>query len=431
MAKVLLAFVLSLVPFVAFAQSAAGPSFPRLALYSIGSPHNYENAQRQSQYARFDLVILNVWPNWESGRGTTMEQVVRSVKSQNANTKVFLYVANNEFDDTWTVWPEVRAKLDAEQWWAYQSGGSGTRAKSTWGNTHYLINNTQASRRDASGRTFPEWYAQYIVDRFYRPNPSIDGFFLDNVFWKPRVDADWDRDGTTDAQGGETARRLTQQGLKRHFEVMQSLMPGKLQIGNVADWGGPETDLRDITGVVQGGLMEHLIGTPYSPERWSGWTGTMNFYRKTKSALTGPQITIFHQEGSPTGYKDFRFGLATCLMDDGYYFFSPGNFHDIVWFDEFDNDLGQAISAPPTGAWQKGVYRRDFEKGIALVNPPGNGAQDITLEGDFTRIAGSQDPSVNNGQSVRTLRLQERDGIILLRNGARARPAAPADVRVE
>lgn len=431
MARMLLAALLSLLASPAFSQSVSEPSFPRLGFYAIGSPHNYEDAGRQQAFSKYDLVILNVWPNWESGRGTTMEQVVRNIKSRNASTRVFLYVANNEYDDTWTAWPEVKAKLDSERWWAYQSGGDGVRVKSTWGTTHYIINNTQGSRRDASGRTFPEWYAQYIVDKFYTPNPSIDGFFLDNAFWKPRVDADWNRDGTTDQRDSTFSRQMMQQGLKRHFEVLNSLMPGKLQIANVADFGGDDTNLSDISGVIHGGLLEHLVGTQYSPERWTGWSGTMRFYRKTRAALAGPRMAIFHQEGSPTAYRDFRYGFATCLMDDGYYFFSPGNFHDSVWFDEFDNDLGQAISSPPTTAWQKGVYRRDFEKGIVLVNPQGNGGQDIELEGDYRRISGRQDPAVNSGQLVRRLRLEEKDGIVLLRTTTRPRPVPPDNVRIE
>jgi hypothetical protein len=381
--------------------------------------------------AKFDLVILNVWPNWESGRGTTMEQVVRGIKSRNSTTRVFLYVANNEYDDTWTAWPELKAKLDAERWWVYQSGGDGVRVKSTWGTTHYIINNTQGSRRDAGGRTFPEWFAQYIVDTFYRPNPSIDGFFLDNTFWKPRVDGDWNRDGTTDPQDSEVARLMMQEGLRRHFEVMSALMPGKIQIANVADFGGDNTNLAGISGIIQGGIIEHMLGSQYSPERWVGWPGTMRHYRKTRAALAGPKLTVCHQEGEPSKYRDFRYGLATCLMDDGYYFFSPGNFHDIVWFDEFDVDLGRAISSPPTSSWQKGVYRRDFERGIVLVNPKDNGPQDVQLESEFRRIAGRQDPTVNSGQAVHSLRLEDRDGIVLLRASALARPVAPSNVRVE
>jgi hypothetical protein len=71
------------------------------------------------------------------------------------------------------------------------------------------------------------------------------------------------------------------------------------------------------------------------------------------------------------------------------------------------------------------VYRRDFENGIALVNPKGNGPVEITLEEEFRRISGKQAPGVNNGQLTKTVKLNDRDGIILKRVTAKALPKAP------
>lgn len=431
MIRSLLAILLLSVSSLATAQTSTGPTFPRLGLYSIGGPHNYEDPYRQAQFAKFDVVILNVWPNWESGKGTTMEGVVRNIKAQNSSTQVFLYVASNEFADDNSAWPELRAKLDAERWWLYQAGGSGARVKSTWGDQHYIINNTDLARRDGNGDGFLEWYTRHIVDKFYRPNPSIDGFYLDNAFWRPRVNGDWNRDGVTDDQNSAEVRRWTQEALRKYTLLMKGLMPGKLQIANVADWGGQDTTLNELGGVMDGGLLEHALGNSWSPETWGGWAELMRFYRKTRDALGGPKMMIFNQEGSPTNYRDFRYGFATCLLDDGYYFFSPGNFNQIVWFDEFDVDLGRAISPPSTSAWQSGVYRRDYEKGIVLVNPKGNAAADLSLEADFRRIAGSQDPATNDGQVTRRVRLQERDGLVLLRTTGVARPNPPSGLVVE
>ena len=81
-------------------------------------------------------------------------------------------------------------------------------------------------------------------------------------------------------------------------------------------------------------------------------------------------------------------------------------------------------------AWQNGVYRRDFENGIALVNPKATARVEVTLEEDFKRIAGKQAPAVNNGQLTRKVQLNDRDGIILLRLQAAARPSAPKLVGV-
>ena len=76
------------------------------------------------------------------------------------------------------------------------------------------------------------------------------------------------------------------------------------------------------------------------------------------------------------------------------------------------------------------MWRRDFTNGIALVNPKGNGTQTVQLGGTFIRIKGGQDPSVNNGQTVTSVTLQDRDGIILLRQTPAEQPKAPTAVSV-
>jgi hypothetical protein len=127
-----------------------------------------------------------------------------------------------------------------------------------------------------------------------------------------------------------------------------------------------------------------------------------------------------------------RYGLGTCLLDDGYYSFTDNTaqYYGVVWFDELDQKLGSGM-AKPTAAWQKGVWRRDFDNGIVLVNPKGNGQQTVTLETPYVKIKGSQDPATNNGQTVTSVTLKDRDGIMLLRTKPLIRPAAPSGFAVE
>ena len=409
------------------------PGFPRLALYAIGGPHNYDDPSRQALFAKFDLVILNVWPNWESGRSQNMEQVVRGIKARNPSTMVFLYLFNNEFDDANNSWPELRGQLDKNGWWLYANGGSGSRVKSTYGTSHWIVNNTNLSAVDAAtGQRFPEWMARHAVSKFYQPNPSIDGFFLDNVFWKPRVEGDWNRDGRIDSSSDPTVQRWMRQGLRQHFDTMRALMPGKLQLANVADWGASEADLTEFRGGVDGGVLEGILGQSWSTESWAGCQEMMRWYRRSIGAMTNAKLLVFSHHGNPYDLREFRYGFASCLLDDGYYNFSPGEeYYTVNWFDEFDVNLGQALSPPSTAAWKNGVYRRDFERGIVLVNPKGNGPVDLELEADYKRIAGTQDRAVNNGQTGRLVRLEDRDGIVLLRLQARAVPTPPANLRVE
>ena len=62
---------------------------------------------------------------------------------------------------------------------------------------------------------------------------------------------------------------------------------------------------------------------------------------------------------------------------------------------------------------------------MVLVNPKGNGSQTVQLEPGYTRIDGTQDRSINNGQPVSSLTIAERDGIVLLNDGANRAPTNP------
>ncbi len=61
---------------------------------------------------------------------------------------------------------------------------------------------------------------------------------------------------------------------------------------------------------------------------------------------------------------------------------------------------------------QGGVFRRDFDLGLALVNPTDE-AQTVDLGGVYYRFTGFQDPITNNGGEVTTVTLAAQDGLIL------------------
>src|ERR1019366_6270385 len=144
-----------------------------------------------------------------------------------------------------------------------------------------------------------------------------------------------------------------------------------------------------------------------------------------------PQLAMFAQIGSATDFQSFRYGLASCLMDNGYFVFnSSAAYDDAPAFDEYNAKLGNSTSSPQTTAWQHGVYRRDFDNGIALVNPKGNGAQTVQLETSYKRLTGTQAPSVNNGQTATSVTLQDRDGLILMRLTPKVAPNPPGNVTV-
>ncbi len=408
----------------------ADPPFPRIATVNYAAPQNYDSAAFQAQLGKYNIAMLSVWPGWNSGRAMTMQQSVQAIKKINPQELVFLYINNNEIYPASPAYAALVNKANAMHWWLYPSGTAGTPVPSAYGGT-VEVNNTMFTQPDSNGDRWVDWYAKWAVTNFYVPNPSIDGFFTDNVFYRPRVNGDWNLDGVTDSASNPTVAQWYRNGYAHHFSVLQQQMPGKYQIGNIADWSSAPS-IAPLSGVLNGGFLEGLIGFSYSTETWGSWAQMMAQYRQAMASVIAPKLVIFGQAGVAGDYKSFRYGFASCLMDDGYYQFSLASnaYSGTFWFDEFNTNLGTAVTSPPTSAWQNGVYRRDYTNGIALVNPRGNGARTVTLEANFYRISGTQDPATNNGQVVRTVTLNDRDGLILVRQTPVAAPAPPAPTAV-
>jgi len=420
----------------AAAPAADKPPFPRLGGVNIGGQHNYEDSAYQAKLAKLDIAVLGYWPGWDDSHHTTMERVVRNIKAINPDTQIFLYQNSMQVDLSAAAVADLRAKVDQMRWWAYASGSSGDRILSNFavkqGKQIYVTNTTLFTPRDGNGYQWWEYHARWAVNNYYKPNPSIAGLYEDNVFWRPRIEADWNRDGVIDPAKGTNAGKWLREGYRARFQLMRQLMPGKYVIGNLADWGQKDAVLTELDGTLHGGIIEGVMGSSHSPEKWASWAEMMRWYRKTMAAVAEPQLVIFHHDSTDaTNYQEMRYGLASCLMDDAYYAYTHNHVYGgVTWFDEFDAQLGQAIQPPQTAPWQKGVYRRDFEKGIALVNPRGNGPVEVELEEEFKRIAGKQAPTVNNGQTARRIQLKDRDGIILLRINSKALPTAPKLIAV-
>jgi hypothetical protein len=413
--------------------SPAFADYPRIAMISTGGAREYWDPAYQRDLASTDLMILSVWPGWGSGRGTTMNTVVQQIKAINPTTKVFLYTLGEGLRmPADAAWQPLADQVTANRWWLYQNGFSGTIVPSSYSG-HMSLNIGSQSRRNSAGQNFAQWYGNWLAAQFGTPNPAIDGFFMDNVFWQPRVDGDWNGDGSRDSRTSSNARTWLRQGHVQQVQTLRSRMPNKLFLANAADWGLTDAVITEYNGQWNGAVYEHMLGRPNSQETWAGWNAMMTAYRKIMAAVAAPKYVICMQGGGITDYQAMRYGLASCSLDNGYYMFSNNAdwFHDVVHFDEYDAHLGNPTSSPPTSAWQSGVYRREFENGIVLVNPKGNGSRTVNLGGEFVRLRGTQVPAVNNGQVVTSVTLADRDGLFLLRRNRISVPETPGGVRVD
>lgn len=420
----------------AAAQAFTPPPFPRLGGVEISPPYNYNDSSYQAALAKQTISILSYWPGMAPG-GESMDSIIKAIKAINPNALVFFYI-ESDYQNPYgspDAYTSLRTQLNAMKWWLYPNTSYNTPVPSVNSTTWYTINNTPYTPKDSAGDDSIDWLTKWFVSNIYDPNPAIDGFFMDNVFIKPNVAGDWYRNGTVLQPSDSRAQAAIQAGYERYFSLVKQLMPsGKYELANAGYWNQPGQPAfpSGYVGMAQGGVMEALIGKSYSTESWAGWQAMMKQYYADMSDFAAPKLAIFNQWGNPTDYQSFRYGFASCLMNDAYYDFTSNSssYNDVVWFDEYNVKLGQATTPPPTAAWQKGVWRRDFTNGIALVNPKGNGPQTVQLGGTFVKIKGTQDPSVNNGQTVTSVTLQDRDGIILLRQAPLEQPKAPTGVSI-
>lgn len=451
------------------------PNFPRLGLIAIAYDQNYEPAN-WSTYAKFNVVIIGGnWEIWPEGAGITWtrEDVVKGIKAASTiGTKVFQYVDYNELNPSGAAASGTDpndpnswyAAVNRNNWWLYVDGTSGATVPSTFSSAYTLINMTHSSPRDVATGLRPYEYAAAWSNGMYHSGnrlqprnaaPSLDGFFLDNVFYSPRANGDWYRNGVTDSDTDPAIQAYVRTGERDFYTEMSKLMPGAPLLANNADWpeapGVPNPQaIAPLNGIFGGGVLEGLIGESWSVETWGGFNDAMAYYQYVMNTTTGPRLELSNQElmqpnGSDaydsTPYRAMRYGLCLTLMNDGYYAGEGQESHtavpsEIPWFDEYDGGglgagyLGQPMNGP-LGAVQTqarwnygpyGVWAREFQGGIAILNPKGNGAQTITLQDlggyQWKHINGSQDPAINNGQDVTgSITLADRDGIILLRRG--------------
>ncbi|HVU23022.1 MAG TPA: Ig-like domain-containing protein [Opitutus sp.] len=416
-------------------------AFPKLAGVNYGAK-NYDSSTYQAELAKLDFVVLGFYKGWTKS-SLTIEDAVQDIKALHPGMLVGQYtIQESEYltTDPSSSEYDINVELNAGggpggvgDWWAYDHNGNRTYESSVQPET----NITAFTQTDASGLRFPQWLAQRSYNAFFSPVPEFDVWFIDNVFYKPRRDADWDRDGTDDSKDNATVRTYYRQGNVDHVTAIDQLEPGVLVMGNVDGWSSSSDGfLREsqYQGLFSGALQEHALGQSYSEESLTdGWNVMMSSYRSLMDNTIAPHLVIFSADGSATDYATFRYAFASALMEDGYFSFSAVNgtghvtYSDVSWFDEYDlagtsttSWLGAAVDPKQRSPKSSGVYIRRFANGMAIVNPKGNGSQTINLSTLFPgetykRISGTQDSTTNNGATVTSLTIGARQGLILVK----------------
>lgn len=391
-------------------------SYPRIMGMNIAGPSYYDTPEYQRQLSKPAIVILGFYEGWGKGRkGTSERDVVLSLKRENPTLLIGQYTVLSEWkatNDPRNSRPEVSKKLDVEDWWLRDSRGDQKQWTSRYG--AWDINITEWSKPDHNGDRYPEWLAKKDYETFFQPVPEFDIWYFDNAVSRPPVKrADWDGDGKDDSRDDPRIAAAHRKGQVVHWETARRLHPKVLFIGNSDDVSSPE-----FSGKLQGVFMEGVIGTSYSTEGQNekGWDAMMERYRKALKHTAPPHIIGFNVHGKKDDYQRMRYGLASCLLDDGYFSYTDESvgYGSVPWFDEYDSNLGMPIDPPSSSPWGNGVYRRTYQNGIVLVNPDLE-SKTVTIDKGYRRIQGTQAPQVNDGSDVTSITLNGKDGIILVK----------------
>jgi hypothetical protein len=235
-----------------------------------------------------------------------------------------------------------------------------------------------------------------------------DGVWTDNAF--SREDRAW-----TD-------------GLHAAFKYTRDSLPGKSVGGNGAwiEWyrnGWSGSDSNGYLKMSNANLVEGFV-PHYGSINQTNVDSFINYNTKNLNYPDPyglPRYNALWDWGGESTQQHVRWGLTLAIMASMYYqapipnpYTNPDPWYDEYWGGSLNQRgyLGQPIG--PAVKLASGVYRRDFQNGIALNNSTGS-AQTVSLGATFRHLTGTQAPAVNDGSSVTSVTISNGDGRILLR----------------
>jgi hypothetical protein len=297
-----------------------------------------------------------------------------------------------------------------DSWWLRSASGAPV---SVWPGTQAL--------NIASG--WNSYLPQFVHDRILSTG-AWDGIFYDEV----SADISWvaggvdlNRDGATDY--GPTADAAWRDGMTAMLRTARALDPEKIFVIN----GSSEPAFQEAVN----GRMFETFPTPW--EANGDWYEIMRRYIANQTVVDSPGTFIINANtgntGNQTDYRAMRFALASALLGDAFYSFDYGDqsHAQTWWYDEYDAALGKPAGAPEkvTGTaatadaasayrFSQGVWQRDYQNGVALVNPTAS-TQTVTFSSEYEKLRGTQDPATNDGSIVSSVTLLPKDGLVMLR----------------
>lgn len=372
--------------------------FPRIANYYLSWELSESTAKELSKW---DVVVLDMEIQLRS------PHLLQKMREWNPDIVLLVYITPQEIiRDHHDSFSKMRKNFGSgisSNWYLKGSDGS----KLSWWPGTYLLNVTDDAPK-VNGVNFQDYLVNVVVGELLSNN-YWDGVYYDNMWDSITHFVGDDVDYNLDGQKDSSLDTKWQQGMTSIYQKTRSAAPGKLVIANGTT--------RSYGGVLNGKMLENFSNYD--------WTWLMQTYRHNRNTNLSPKVDLVNAntnngQTSERDYKSVRFTLASTLMENGYYSYDYGdtNHGQTWWYDEYDVDLGTPIADAdsPTGAsnYARGVWTRQFQNGIAVVNSS-NEAKRIELGGEFEKIRGTQDSSVNDGSIVSSVEVGAEDGQLLMK----------------
>ncbi len=373
---------------------AVQETYPKLAnyylkYYELITPSDFE------QLKKWDLLII---PNEVGIRNPGF---IKTFKEKYPDKLVFAYTVPGLASD----WPTgLYRAADAAH--VLLRGGSGEKLQ-VWDKA-YAVNVTN-----------PAWYPihfDFISKKMAQA--KWDGIFYDTVEGDIRRYStngiDINGDGSVDPW--QTVNKEWQKGTAAMMKMTRERFPDKKVIIN-------GSSVPSFQPNINGRMFETF------PAPWEGsprWQASMYPYlRRLPAENQQPNIYVINtnteNRGDKNNYRLMRLGLTSTLLGEGYFSFDYGDqdHGQLWWYDEYDVKLGHAVSSyynlrnPNDDYVKAGLWRRDFDNGVAIVNSTDQDQTFVFNHEEFERLKGTQDPNVNSGAKVNYIKLPANDGVIM------------------
>ncbi len=374
-------------------------SYPRIANYFLDPTISRSEAE---QLARWDMVIVGFETHYLNAEAFSI------MKQANPNIVILAYVTSEEVplkhlaitDAANPIYQLYHRLSDHDDWFLKNTTGE---YLNFYPETR-LINVTTAWRKQLP---------KFMTNKIIKKNPQHwDGIFYDNCFnniaW---VDDKIDLDQNGQADNWQATDAAWQRAMATMMKQTRQRNPSAVVLCNSSG---------NFYTYLNGRMIEAFPSTFDG-----GWSGAMTKYNDVLKQAVRPRIVIVNTVANSTdagNYQLMRYNLTSTLLGDGFASFDQAvdSHSSLWWYDEYNLALGKPLGGPyniknPAASasnWSESVWRRNFERGIVLVNSSA-ASQLVMLEDGFEKILGTQDTKTNNGKIVGSVNLPAHDGIIL------------------